>query len=111
MTIPARRILVTGGAGYIGSHLVALLAARGEQVVVVDNLSTGHRAALPDGVRLAVADLAEPLNRGSRPGSSRSMVVMPNKAIPVVLSVARNQVHVTVPIYGYCGTCLLRESR
>ncbi len=55
----ARRFLVTGGAGYIGSHLVALLAARGADVVVFDNLSTGHRAALPDGVKLVVADLAD----------------------------------------------------
>jgi UDP-glucose 4-epimerase len=55
----ARRILVTGGAGYIGSHLVALLTARGEHVVVLDNLSTGHRAAVPDGVNLVVADLAD----------------------------------------------------
>src|SRR5580698_11545559 len=54
-----RRFLVTGGAGYIGSHLVALLCARGEHVVVLDNLSTGHRAAVPDGVRLVVADLAD----------------------------------------------------
>jgi len=55
----ARRFLITGGAGYIGSHLVALLCARGKHVVVLDNLSTGHRAALPDGVRLVVADLAD----------------------------------------------------
>src|SRR5580698_3226221 len=54
-----RRFLVTGGAGYIGSHFVALLCARGEQVVVLDNLSTGHRAAVADGVRLVVADLAD----------------------------------------------------
>ncbi len=57
--LSARRFLVTGGAGYIGSHLVALLGARGAQVVVLDNLSTGHRAAVPDGVRLVVADLAD----------------------------------------------------
>lgn len=39
-------ILVTGGAGYIGSHTVAELVAHGENVIVVDNLRTGHRAAV-----------------------------------------------------------------
>ena len=39
-------ILVTGGAGYIGSVTVELLRVRGERVVVVDNLSRGHREAL-----------------------------------------------------------------
>ena len=38
-------ILVTGGCGYIGSHLVHALADAGEPIVVVDNLSTGFRAA------------------------------------------------------------------
>src|ERR1700722_17012000 len=55
----ARRFLVTGGAGYVGSHLVAALAARGDTVVVLDNLRTGHRAAVPPGVQLIVADLAD----------------------------------------------------
>jgi UDP-glucose 4-epimerase len=55
----ARRFLVTGGAGYVGSHLVAALAARGETVVVLDNLRTGHRAAVPPEVQLIVADLAD----------------------------------------------------
>jgi UDP-glucose 4-epimerase len=41
-------VLVTGGAGYIGSHTVAELRAAGESVVVVDNLSKGHRAAVLD---------------------------------------------------------------
>ena len=40
----ARRFLVTGGAGYVGSHLVAALVERGDTVVVLDNLRTGHRA-------------------------------------------------------------------
>ncbi len=43
-------ILVTGGAGYIGSVTTDLLRSRGEQVVVLDNLSRGHRAAVPGNV-------------------------------------------------------------
>lgn len=54
-----QRFLVTGGAGYVGSHVVLALAERGDDVVVIDNLSQGHRAAIPDGVRLVVADLAD----------------------------------------------------
>jgi UDP-glucose-4-epimerase GalE len=52
------RILVTGGAGYIGSHAVRLFLARGHDVWVYDNLSVGHRAAVP-AERLIVGDLAE----------------------------------------------------
>src|SRR5436309_2229585 len=55
---PTMRILVTGGAGYIGSHAVRLFLARGHQVWVYDNLSCGHRAAVP-AERLIVGDLAE----------------------------------------------------
>jgi UDP-glucose 4-epimerase len=55
----AQRFLVTGGAGYVGSHLVAALRDRGADVVVFDNLRTGHRAAVPEGVRLVVGDLAD----------------------------------------------------
>jgi UDP-glucose 4-epimerase len=52
------RILVTGGAGYIGSHAVRLFLARGHDVWVYDNLSAGHRASVPAD-RLIVADLSE----------------------------------------------------
>ncbi|MBS0562539.1 MAG: NAD-dependent epimerase/dehydratase family protein, partial [Proteobacteria bacterium] len=49
-----RRFLVTGGAGYVGSHVVAALVDRGDDVVVIDNLRQGHRAAVSPGARLVV---------------------------------------------------------
>ncbi|MHB8881974.1 MAG: UDP-glucose 4-epimerase GalE [Thermodesulfovibrionales bacterium] len=52
------KILVTGGAGYIGSHMVRTLGQAGHEVVVYDNLSSGHRDAVLSG-RLVVADLAD----------------------------------------------------
>jgi UDP-glucose 4-epimerase len=53
---------VTGGAGFVGSHVVDALLARGDEVTVVDNLSSGRRENLPDGVRLVEADIREPLD-------------------------------------------------
>lgn len=53
--------LVTGGAGFIGSHLCDALVARGDTVRVIDNLSTGHRRNLPAGVALIVGDVADPV--------------------------------------------------
>jgi UDP-glucose 4-epimerase len=50
---------VTGGAGYVGSHVVLALIRRGDQVVVIDNLRQGHREAIPDGVELVELDLDE----------------------------------------------------
>ncbi len=50
-------ILVTGGAGYIGSHTVLALAAAGFTPVVFDNLSTGHEQAVPKGVTLVRGDI------------------------------------------------------
>jgi len=65
------RALVTGGAGYIGSVTAGQLLEAGHQVTVVDDLSRGHREAVPQGAELVVADLAdrsrlEPLFREKR---------------------------------------------
>jgi UDP-glucose 4-epimerase len=54
-----QRFLVTGGAGYVGSHIVDLLAARGDDVTVLDNLILGHRASIPEGVAFVQADLGD----------------------------------------------------
>ncbi|WP_426957527.1 UDP-glucose 4-epimerase GalE [Muricoccus radiodurans] len=54
------RYLVTGGAGFVGSHVVLALHRRGDEVVVLDNLSQGHRASLPAGVPLIVRSIADP---------------------------------------------------
>jgi UDP-glucose 4-epimerase len=53
------RLLVTGGAGYIGSIVASHLLADGHEVVVFDNLRLGHRDAVPEGARLVVADLLD----------------------------------------------------
>lgn len=53
------RYLVTGGAGFVGSHCVALLVQAGAQVVVLDNLRQGHREAVPEGAQLVEGDVAE----------------------------------------------------
>jgi nucleoside-diphosphate-sugar epimerase len=54
------RALVTGGAGFIGSHLADALLARGDEVVVLDNLSTGKRDNVPGGAKLVEGDVADP---------------------------------------------------
>jgi UDP-glucose 4-epimerase len=53
------RLLVAGGAGYIGSVVTAALLAEGHEVTVLDDLSTGHADAVPEGARLVQASLHE----------------------------------------------------
>lgn len=52
-------ILVCGGAGYIGSHTVSELLDKGEEVIVVDNLQTGHPQAVLGGAKFYVGDLRD----------------------------------------------------
>ncbi len=55
------RAIVTGGAGFIGSHVADALVARGDEVVVVDSLATGRREHVPEAATLVVRDIREPL--------------------------------------------------
>src|SRR3990170_7513047 len=58
----AVRVVVTGGAGFIGSHVVDALVMRGDEVVVVDSLVTGKRENVPAGAELHALDIREPLD-------------------------------------------------
>jgi UDP-glucose 4-epimerase len=53
------RVVVTGGAGFIGSHLADAFLARGDEVLVVDDLSSGKRERVPEGAELAELDVAD----------------------------------------------------
>lgn len=69
-------ILVTGGAGYIGSHIVKELLSRGYTATVLDNLSTGHSKSLPAGVKLYKADLLDKEALAGAFEETRPLVVM-----------------------------------
>ena len=97
------RILVTGGAGYIGSHVVRQLAEAGEDVVVLDNLSTGFRSAVTNGI-LIVGDT------GDREAVSR---VLSEHGVGTILHFAANTIvpeSVTSPLKYYANnTCATRN--
>jgi UDP-glucose 4-epimerase len=52
-------VLVTGGVGFIGSHMALELLGAGEDVLVLDNLSTGHRWAVPDEAGFVEGDIGD----------------------------------------------------
>jgi len=60
MDLSHKRILVTGGAGFVGSHLVERLLAENNEVVVADNFSNGSRALVDDRATVRVVDLTDP---------------------------------------------------
>ena len=72
-------VLVTGAAGYIGSHAVKVLLASGHRVVALDNLSRGHRAALPQEVPFSEVDVRD---------TERVLAVLREHAIECVLHFA-----------------------
>jgi UDP-glucose 4-epimerase len=86
---------VTGGAGFIGSHVVEALLARGDEVTVVDDLSTGKRENVPVGAELVVADIRDGL------GDARPEVVFHLAAqVDVRVSVERPAHDASVNVLG-----------
>jgi UDP-glucose 4-epimerase len=82
------RVLVTGGAGFIGSHIVRALLAAGNETIVLDDLSSGSRDSIPDGVRLIEADVSDPATAGIVRDARPSVVIHAAAQVSVPVSVA-----------------------
>ena len=95
------RVLVTGGAGFFGSHVADALLARGDQVVVVDDLSTGNRANLDPRTELRVADVSdEHALRGALRGVAADAVVHCAARTKVVESMEKVDLYRRVIVEG-----------
>lgn len=70
------RVFVTGGAGYIGSHCVAMLLEKGHEVTVFDNLTTGRRELVPESAKFILGDITSPQQIISAIESAKPDIVM-----------------------------------
>lgn len=93
------RALVTGGAGFIGSHVVEALVARGDEVHVVDDLSKGRRENVPDAATLHVHDVRAPLDALVRESGARAIVHLAAQA-DVRVSVAEPARDAAINVLG-----------
>lgn len=95
------RVLVTGGAGFFGSHIVDALKARGDDVVALDDLSTGDRANLDPTVSLVVADISDRERMQDRLAGERfDAVVHAAAKTKVVESIAQPALYHRVIVNG-----------
>ncbi len=105
------RVLVTGGAGFIGSNVVDALDARGDLVVVVDNLATGDRANLAPDIALRVADVSdERALREALRGEGFDAIVHCASRTKVVESMERADLYRRVIVEGSRNVMRLAES-
>ena len=70
------KVLVTGGAGYVGGVSVDAILTAGHDVVVLDDLTTGHRSIVSDGARLVVGSYADPAVVGPLLASERPDAIL-----------------------------------
>jgi UDP-glucose 4-epimerase len=95
------RVLVTGGAGFLGSHIVDALRGRGDDVVALDDLSTGDRANLDPAVPLIVADVSDRQGVRDRLGAEQFDAVIHAAAkTKVVESIAQPALYHRVIVNG-----------
>src|SRR5262245_29021806 len=96
-----KRILVTGGAGFVGSSVVDALRSRGDDVVALDDLSTGSETNLAQGVRLIRADISQRAELlGALSGEHFDGVVHCASKTKVVESVANPDLYQRVIVAG-----------
>jgi UDP-glucose 4-epimerase len=95
------RAIVTGGAGFIGSHIVDLLVARGDEVVVLDDLSHGKPENVNSGAELVVADIRDPEAVNAVFGEARPQACLHLAAqADVRISIARPDFDANVNVLG-----------
>jgi UDP-glucose 4-epimerase len=87
------RYLVTGGAGFVGSHAVLALLDRGHEVVVLDNLTQGHRAAVPPAATLVEAELSDTARVQDVFATGRFDAVLHFAALSIVGASMRDPLH------------------
>ena len=95
-----KRVLVTGGAGFIGSHVSEAFLAAGWSVEVLDNLSSGRRENVPDGVRFHAGDIGDAAARASVIGGRFDVICHLAAQIDVRRSVADPLVDARTNVLG-----------
>jgi UDP-glucose 4-epimerase len=97
----ARRVLVTGGAGFIGSHIVEAYLAAGWDVTALDDLSRGKASQVPEGVPLVIADIRSDLARNTVATGGFDVLNHHAAQIDVRVSVDRPSLDADINIGGF----------